>query len=44
LNRRQVTTEEGENFANENGLMFLETSAKTAFNVEEVINMIIKYF
>jgi Ras-related protein Rab-2A len=35
--RRQVTYEEGEAFANQNGLMFLETSAKTAFNVEEVI-------
>ena len=34
--RRQVTYEEGENFAKENGLMFLETSARTAFNVEEV--------
>jgi len=34
--RRQVTYEEGENFAREKGLLFLETSAKTAFNVEEV--------
>ena len=32
--RRQVSTEEGERFAKENGLIFLETSAKTAFNVE----------
>ena len=35
-NRRQVSTEEGERFAKENGLIFMETSAKTAFNVEEV--------
>ena len=33
--RRQVSTEEGERFAKENGLIFMETSAKTAMNVEE---------
>lgn len=33
--RRQVTKEEGEQFAKEHGLIFLETSAKTAANVEE---------
>ena len=33
--RRAVTFEEGQTFANENGLVFLETSAKTAANVEE---------
>lgn len=33
--RRQVSTEEGEQFAKENGLIFMETSAKTAANVEE---------
>ena len=33
--RRAVTTEEGEQFAKEHGLVFLETSAKTAHNVEE---------
>jgi len=34
--RRQVSPEEGKKkFADENGLMFLETSAKTAHNVEE---------
>ena len=31
--KRQVSYEEGEAFAKENGLMFLETSAKTAYNV-----------
>eukprot|EP01128_Nolandella_sp_AFSM9_P000383 TRINITY_DN10542_c0_g1_i1.p1 TRINITY_DN10542_c0_g1~~TRINITY_DN10542_c0_g1_i1.p1 ORF type:complete len:233 (-),score=55.57 TRINITY_DN10542_c0_g1_i1:235-846(-) len=35
LDRRRVSTEEGEQFARENGLIFLETSAKTAANVEE---------
>ena len=34
--RRAVSTEEGEQFAKEHGLVFLETSAKTAHNVEEV--------
>merc|ERR1712000_103300 len=33
--RRQVQYEEGEKFAKENGLVFLETSAKTAEHVEE---------
>ena len=33
--RRAVSFEEGERFANEHGLIFLETSAKTALNVEE---------
>eukprot|EP00456_Euglypha_rotunda_P062099 TRINITY_DN5210_c1_g1_i6.p1 TRINITY_DN5210_c1_g1~~TRINITY_DN5210_c1_g1_i6.p1 ORF type:complete len:102 (-),score=13.05 TRINITY_DN5210_c1_g1_i6:100-405(-) len=33
--RRQVTKEEGEKFAKDHGLIFLETSAKTAANVEE---------
>jgi len=33
--RRQVSFDEGKKFADENGLMFLETSAKTAHNVEE---------
>ncbi|KAI7870601.1 ras family-domain-containing protein [Spinellus fusiger] len=33
--KRQVTREEGEAFARENGLFFLEASAKSADNVEE---------
>lgn len=33
--RRAVSTEEGEQFAKENGLVFMETSAKTAQNVED---------
>ena len=36
IERRQVTFEEGEEFAKENGLMFLETSAKSAYNVDDV--------
>jgi Ras family len=34
--RRAVSTKEGEEFAFKNGLVFLETSAKTAVNVEAV--------
>lgn len=34
--RRAVSTEEGEQFAKEHGLIFMEASAKTAQNVEEV--------
>ena len=33
--RRQVQTEEGQALADKNGLLFLETSAKTAVNVSE---------
>ena len=33
--RRQVSVEEGQRFARENGLIFLETSAKTSHNVED---------
>ena len=33
--KRQVSYQEGEAFAKENGLVFLETSAKTAENVQE---------
>lgn len=35
--RRAVSKEEGEQFAKDNGLLFLEASARTAQNVEEVI-------
>lgn len=33
--RRQVTTEEAQQFADQNGLLFLEASAKTGWNVKE---------
>jgi Ras-related protein Rab-2A len=39
LFRRQVTYEEGENLAKTHGLMFLETSAKSSYNVEESFNI-----
>lgn len=37
--RRAVSTEEGEQFAKEHGLIFMEASAKTAQNVEEVLTL-----
>uniref|UniRef100_A0A671FGF4 RAB2A, member RAS oncogene family n=1 Tax=Rhinolophus ferrumequinum TaxID=59479 RepID=A0A671FGF4_RHIFE len=36
--RREVKKEESEAFAREHGLIFMETSTKTASNVEEAIN------
>jgi Ras-related protein Rab-2A len=33
--KRAVTTEEGAEFARQNGLFFIETSAKTGDNIEE---------
>lgn len=39
-----MSTEEGAKFAEENGLIFLETSAKTAANVEEVLLIIYMWF
>jgi len=41
--RRAVSTEEGEQFAKEHGLIFMEASAKTAQNVEEVRTHIISF-
>jgi len=38
LLRREVSYEEGEKFAKDNGLIFMETSAKTAYNVEAVFH------
>lgn len=35
-NKRAVETEEAENYAIENGLLFMETSAKSAMNVNEI--------
>ena len=37
--RRQVSFEEGQNLAKEHKLLFLETSAKTAYNVQEAFNV-----
>lgn len=39
MNRREVKYEEGEKFAQENNLMFLEASAKTSHNVSEAFNL-----
>ena len=36
--RRTVSTEEGQRFARENNLLFVEASAKTSSNVEEAFN------
>ena len=36
--RREVSTEEAEKWANENGLPFLETSAKNDYNVERIFS------
>ena len=41
--RRAVTTKEGEIFASENGLVFLETSAKSASNVETVCMLFLTF-
>ena len=40
LERREVSTAEGEEFAKKHNLLFLETSAKTAMNVEEAFMVV----
>ena len=35
--RRQVSTEEGQDFAKKYNLLFFETSAKTYYNIDMVI-------
>ena len=36
IQERNITTEEGGNFARENNMLFFETSAKTKYNVEKI--------
>lgn len=38
--QRAVSREEAEAFAKENGLLYIETSAKSASNVDEVCKLI----
>lgn len=38
--QRQVSTEEGENFAKEKGFLFFETSAKNSVNIKEIFKAI----
>ena len=40
INRREVTNEEGMNFANERNMKYFETSAKTGFGINEAFNQI----
>lgn len=42
--KRAVSKEEGEQFAKEHGLLFLEASARTAQNVEEVMMILPFHF
>jgi len=39
-NDREVTTKEAEQFAQKHGIQFLETSARTGFNVERAFRII----
>ena len=40
--KREVSTEEGENYAKENNLQFFEVSAKSGIGVDELFNKVIK--
>ena len=40
LEQRKVSKEVAEGYANENGILFMETSAKTAMNVKELFELI----
>ena len=41
--KREITFEEGEKFAKENGLMFCECSAKTGENIDFIFNKLLLY-
>lgn len=38
--RREVSKDEAKTFAEQNGLLFVETSARTGVNVEEAFNLV----
>merc|ERR1719188_1001794 len=40
VDRRQVSTEEGEEKAKENGVMFIETSAKMGYNIKALFRQL----
>lgn len=42
IDTKQVTTEEGENYAKENGFIFKEVSAKTGEGINELFDVILK--
>ena len=42
IEERRVQTEEAEVYAAENDLLFMETSAKTGMNVNELFEMIVR--
>ena len=42
-NKREVSYEEGEVLAKENDLIFLETSAKTLYNVDEIFKKLTSF-
>lgn len=43
VNKRSVEYDEAQGYAHENGLLFMETSAKTAVNVNEIFLAIGQY-
>ena len=44
INERKVSTNEAEEYANKNGMKFLESSALNRINTKEVFNIAIKKF
>ena len=42
IEERRVQTEDAEVYAEENDLLFMETSAKTGMNVNELFEMIVR--
>jgi Ras-related protein Rab-2A len=44
LEKREVTYDEGKEFAMKNNMLFFETSAKNNTNIDEVKNLFIKSY